>query len=676
MLGKKKSTGWDPRSTRDPSSSSSFTFKHPPNPADRAEPPKRTRGFFFFIHALMVSRIKDTESSAVTDPVLTSLPHVRDRIENATREPPPPRWGDDEDSTLLSAYHNDLEKVSEKLKHGKGVFSGTGMPDMSDSAWLVIKTKTETQKSGPTTEAKSVEPLQKDVDNLLVDISFSLEEETIQQIGSNPDPETAFIVMVRRRSADVKVSTLSAEQQRELVKAKDKELSMFVKDSVVEAASRQGISPSALMKMRRVLTFKDEGSLKARLVVQGFTDQRLGKIPTSSPNASRRSRQIFLTLAVSLGFQTHKRDVKCTFLQGDLDEQRVDDDDDDDNSKIESAQPFSDTFCETVLELSLKLQLEHHQCIRLLKAVYGLVNAPRRWYHRVATDLRNMKGEESVMEPCLWTLRDENGGIHALCSVRVGKVESRVFKQCGAQITQAYNKHTGTWGGFEISFTEYVKEISIITLPSHRRRDKKSKITPLELSQLRALNGQLLWLGMHCLPQLLAPLSLLMGQTPQATMGTIYEVNKLARKATAWARTPFKIHAHHSPVVVTYTDAGWTTRPDGTSQGGQLVFIANSELLQSRESNMSLISWHSSRLSRVARSSSAAETQAAADGDDEAVCIRLCLKEILFGQLDLRNCQSEARQISAALVVDCRGVYDALARSSSSCLGMKDKKSG
>ena len=80
-----------------------------------------------------------------------------------------------------------------------------------------------------------------------------------------------------------------------------------------------------------------------------------------------------------------------------------------------------------------------------------------------------------------------------------------------------------------------------------------------------------------------------MGQTPQAIVGTIYEVNKLSRKATAWAQTPLEIHAHNSPVVVTYTNAGWTTRPDGTSQGGQLVFIANSELLQGRESNMSLI---------------------------------------------------------------------------------------
>ena len=91
---------------------------------------------------------------------------------------------------------------------------------------------------------------------------------------------------------------------------------------------------------------------------------------------------------------------------------------------------------------------------------------------------------------------------------------------------------------------------------------------------------------------------------------------------------------------------------------------------------MSLISWHSSRLRRVARSSSAAETQAAADGDDEAAYVRLCLKEVLCGQLDLQNWQSEARQIPPALVVDCRGVYDALARSSSSCLALKDRKSG
>ena len=87
------------------------------------------------------------------------------------------------------------------------------MPDMLDSASLAIKIPAETSKNETLTESQSVELLQRDVDNLLVTVSFALDEETIQQICSNPDPETAFNVMVKRRRAEVKVSTLSAEQQ-------------------------------------------------------------------------------------------------------------------------------------------------------------------------------------------------------------------------------------------------------------------------------------------------------------------------------------------------------------------------------------------------------------------------------------------------------------------------------
>ena len=68
---------------------------------------------------------------------------------------------------------------------------------MLESAWLAIDTPAGTSKSETLTEAQSVEPLQKDVDNLLVTVSFSPDEEMIQQICSNPDPETAFNVMVR-----------------------------------------------------------------------------------------------------------------------------------------------------------------------------------------------------------------------------------------------------------------------------------------------------------------------------------------------------------------------------------------------------------------------------------------------------------------------------------------------
>ena len=62
--------------------------------------------------------------------------------------------------------------------------------------------------------------------------------------------------------------------------------------------------------------------------------------------------------------------------------------------------------------------------------------------------------------------------------------------------------------------------------------------------------------------------------------------------------------------------------------------------------------------------------------DDEMTYVRFALYENLVGPIDIRRWPTYARRIPAAVVTDCRGVYDALARSSSSCLGLKDKKSG
>ena len=145
-------------------------------------------------------------------------------------------------------------------------------------------------------------------------VSFSLDEETRQQKSSGPSPETAFNVMVKRRHAEVKVSILSAEQMRVLTG----QLNTFVNYS---------FRRSALMQMRWVVTLKSDGQLQARLMVQRFTYQRLRKVPTSSPTASRRSRQIFPALVADLGCRTHTRAVRRAFPQCHLDEQPVHDED-------------------------------------------------------------------------------------------------------------------------------------------------------------------------------------------------------------------------------------------------------------------------------------------------------------------------------------------------------------
>ena len=82
----------------------------------------------------------------------------------------------------------------------------------------------------------------------------------------------------------------------------------FCSDQVVCAAARGGFNSGQLMRMRWVLTIKDDDTVKARLVVQGFTDPDLVQIPTSSPTCSRRARQIFLSFsACSLYYLAHTR---------------------------------------------------------------------------------------------------------------------------------------------------------------------------------------------------------------------------------------------------------------------------------------------------------------------------------------------------------------------------------
>ena len=111
------------------------------------------------------------------------------------------------------------------------------------------------------------------------------------------------------------------------------------------------------MRMRWVVTRKPDDSLKARLVIQVFTDPQLGAKPTASPTVSRRRRQLFLTAAGSLRMRVLKGDAKTAFLQGSVRNQEL--------------------HCDPIAELAHALGLEHHECVRLQKSVYGLIDAPR-----------------------------------------------------------------------------------------------------------------------------------------------------------------------------------------------------------------------------------------------------------------------------------------------------------
>ena len=80
---------------------------------------------------------------------------------------------------------------------------------------------------------------------------------------------------------------------------------------------------------------------------------------------SRRTRSLFLHGSARLGLRIHKGDVKCVFLQGLSDDRTI--------------------LYEPVPELRtrMRMRLKHDECVRLVKSVYDLGEAPRKWWIRI-----------------------------------------------------------------------------------------------------------------------------------------------------------------------------------------------------------------------------------------------------------------------------------------------------
>ena len=89
-----------------------------------------------------------------------------------------------------------------------------------------------------------------------------------------------------------------------------------------EAASIEiAVSSPRVMKMRWVLRYKESGKPKARLVIIGYHDPRVGSEDrTEAPVASRRGRSLFFITTAHKRFSIETEDVKNAFLQGTFDD--------------------------------------------------------------------------------------------------------------------------------------------------------------------------------------------------------------------------------------------------------------------------------------------------------------------------------------------------------------------
>ena len=221
-----------------------------------------------------------------------------------------------------------------------------------------------------------------------VEIDLELPQRSSEWRSLKRSPENYYTKKIK--GAEVRWHLLNPDEKEKFKKAKESEVSQWLAASAVRRALGP-IPADRLVQMRWVLTWKDNGQAKGRIVLIGYQDPDLASIRSTAPTMTRRTRQLALQYTSCRSWRSLKADVKAAFLQGDATE--------------ESRQ----LFAVPVPELASSLGCREGEAVQVLKACYGLVSAPASWFQCVRRHLAELNFTQSRTDPCLWFLYQGEG---------------------------------------------------------------------------------------------------------------------------------------------------------------------------------------------------------------------------------------------------------------------------
>ena len=182
--------------------------------------------------------------------------------------------------------------------------------------------------------------------------------------------------------------------------------------------------------------------------------------------------------------------------------------------------------------------LDHETVLRFRKAVYGLVNAPKKWWDRLKTSLIEHGFTSCALDPCAF-VPQKSGTIHGVLGVHVDDVIGGGNGTVDRVMTKVRKEFDfGAWdvGNFrfksrqisrmpngEIVFDmeQYKHELEQIDVS----KADKTKPERLEHTQFRGGVGSLGWFVDHCCPQLSFQLAELRRKQASPTVQDLLRLN-------------------------------------------------------------------------------------------------------------------------------------------------------
>jgi hypothetical protein len=144
-----------------------------------------------------------------------------------------------------------------------------------------------------------------------------------------------------------------------------------------------------LIGNRWVFNEKDDGRFRARTVAQGFS-QVPGKDfqESHAPVVNDVTFRITLILRIMKKFNTGQFDIETAFLYSNLEE--------------EIWMKLPEAYSRYMKEIHNKDYEQHKYCVKLKKALYGLVQAARQWWKKFTEAMATCEYFPTAIDPCLF----------------------------------------------------------------------------------------------------------------------------------------------------------------------------------------------------------------------------------------------------------------------------------
>ena len=377
-----------------------------------------------------------------------------------------------------------------------------------------------------------------------------------------------------------------------------------------------------------VVTQKYDGNerkVKARLVARGFQEKEAEKIRKDSPCTSRESVRILLCIAVSKEWRINTIDIKSAFLQGGQLERSV-------------------YLKPPKIANSTKMWLLH-------KCVYGLKDASRLWYIRLNDVLLECGMQKMSLDEGVYVWRS-GGAVRGMIVLHVddimycgdssfkekiiGKLKEtfsisaeaeQSFKYLGLQMKQPDR------GGIVVDQSHYVKSLEEAEIDCSPRRKRDERLSEEERRVLKGFAGQLAWAANLSHPEICYAVRMASQNLETSTVGDVLTANKILR------RLQNNMHQNISFVglkdlrtckIVVYCDASHSKKDDNVSQEGHVIFLVD------QWGNANVLRWCSKKVSRVVKSTIAAECLALLNAVETGYYLKKLIEDIMGFDNDLK----------------------------------------